>query len=180
MVLLAAWEAYLNPRYVMTPRSMTPAQVISHGLSNTLERYHTLGVPVLIVEDNPIQRSGIPIARIRFASNPADSTLNASAISRHAYGTQQRSIDAIIRSAVSPYPDDAAFRSGLALCTANTCPWVRDHQFLYYDSGHLSQAGALDVYPLLALHLDSLFGGRAGGATALPNARDNDDQHDSG
>lgn len=31
------------------------------------------------------------------------------------------------------------------------------HEFLYYDSGHLSDAGALRAYPLFAEHMNAIL-----------------------
>ncbi len=39
---------------------------------------------------------------------------------------------------------------------ADICPWVMHHEFLYYDLDHLSAAGALQVYPTFAAHMDAI------------------------
>lgn len=156
IVLVAAWGSYLNPKYIRVAKGGSAVATFRSGLSETLKSYKRLGVPVLIMEDNPSQHGVVPIARIRFDQDPTDANLNATAITADAYQRQQESVNAVLQAGVADDPQASIVAPGSQLCNADICPWVINHQFLYYDSGHLSETGALRVYPLLAAQLNRL------------------------
>jgi hypothetical protein len=108
------------------------------------------------MEDNPHQLTPVPKASIRFAENPLDQQLNANAVTLPGYEQQQAGANSILESVASRYPLASVLKMGGALCNANICPWAMQHEFLYYDSGHLSEAGALKVYPVFAAHMNAL------------------------
>jgi hypothetical protein len=110
------------------------------------------------MEDNPHQHTPVPMASIRFAVNPSDQRLNASAVTRLGYEQQQAGANSILKSVASQYSLASVLRVGDALCNAHICPWATQQEFLYYDSGHLSAAGALQVYPVFATHMNEILG----------------------
>ena len=157
VVLIETWSSYLGAGKIHIQHSITGGQALRTALSETLGFYQKLGIPVVLMEDNPHQRTSVPKASIRFAVNPSDQRLNASAVTRPGYEQQQAGANLILKSVASQYPLASVLEVGNALCNADICPWVMHHEFLYYDSGHLSEAGALQVYPVFAAHMNAIL-----------------------
>jgi peptidoglycan/LPS O-acetylase OafA/YrhL len=158
VVLIEAWTGYLGAGKIHVEHSITGGQALRTALSDTLALYQKLGIPVVLMEDNPHQRTSVPTASIRFTANPSDLRLNANAVTRHAYDKQDARVNAILKSVASQYKTASVLEIGDALCNSKICPWAMQNTFFYYDSGHLSDAGALRVYPLFAEHMDALLG----------------------
>jgi hypothetical protein len=110
----------------------------------------------VLMEDNPHQLTPVPKAAIRFAVNPSDQRLNASAVTRLGDEQRQAGANSILKSVASQYPLASVLEVGDALCNADICPWVMHHEFLYYDLDHLSAVGALQVYPTFAAHMGAI------------------------
>lgn len=162
VVLIEAWASYIAEGKIHAQSAATGKPALRIALSETLAFYQELGIPMVLMEDNPNQRTPVPKASIRFAVDPSDQTLNASAVTRLGYKQQQAGVNSILKSAASRYPLASVLEVGDALCGTAICPWARNHEFLYYDSGHLSEAGALQVYPALEAHMSSVLGSRPG------------------
>lgn len=158
VVLIETWTSYIRVGKIYVQHSITGGQALRAALSETLGFYQKLGIPVVLMEDNPHQRTSVPKASIRFAKDPSDEQLNAVAVTRPGYEQQQADANAILESVASQYPLVSVLGVGNALCHADICPWATQHEFLYYDSGHLSKAGALQVYPVFAAHMNAVLG----------------------
>lgn len=158
VVLIEAWASYMDAGKIHVQHSITGGQALRATLSKTLGLYQSLGIPVVLMEDNPHQYTPVPMASIRFAVNPSDQRLNASAVTRFGYEQQQARANSILKSVASQYSLASVLGVGNALCNAHICPWATQHEFLYYDSGHLSAAGALQVYPAFAAHMNEILG----------------------
>ncbi|MFC5524287.1 acyltransferase family protein [Rhodanobacter ginsengisoli] len=156
VVLIEAWASYMGTGEIHIQHSSTGAQALRTALNETLGFYQNLGIPVVLMEDNPHQRTSVPKAAIRFAKNPSDKQLNASAVTRPRYEQQQAGANSILKSVASQYSLASVLGVGDALCNADICPWATQHEFLYYDSGHLSEAGSLQVYPVFAAHMNAI------------------------
>lgn len=157
VVMIAAWSSYLR-KDTLREGNTTGAAALSAGLGNTLAQYQRLKIPVLLMEDNPLQRTAPPKARIRFSAHPSDTALNANAISRTRYEQQQADANAILQNVATGFPLASVMNVEKALCDASVCPWARDVTLLYYDSGHLSAAGSLRVYPEFAARMNAILG----------------------
>ena len=156
IILIEAWASYLGTGNIHIQHSITGEQALRTALSETLGFYQKLGIPVVLMEDNPHQLTPVPKAAIRFAVNPSDQRLNASAVTRLGDEQRQAGANSILKSVASQYPLASVLEVGDALCNADICPWVMHHEFLYYDLDHLSAAGALQVYPTFAAHMDAI------------------------
>jgi peptidoglycan/LPS O-acetylase OafA/YrhL len=156
VVLIEAWANYLGAGKIHAQTDATGESALRLGLGKTLDLYQGLGIPVVLMEDNPHQLTPVPKASIRFAENPLDQQLNANAVTLPGYEQQQAGANSILESVASRYPLASVLKMGGALCNASICPWAMQHEFLYYDSGHLSEAGALKVYPVFAAHMNAL------------------------
>src|SRR5699024_1414931 len=172
VVLISTWKSYMRPGGLeLTPipkdliiapaadvdMTASTEDVMATGLNNTLSYYHALAIPVLLLKDNPHQAGSIPKAVIRFDPDPNDAKLNREAISLAHYKHKQSAANDLLESAASPYSNAHIFNTAKALCDADTCPWARGGRLLYYDSTHLSVAGAMEVYPLLAYSLNQII-----------------------
>jgi peptidoglycan/LPS O-acetylase OafA/YrhL len=157
VILIEAWASYLGAGKIHTRNSITGAQALRITLSETIGTYQKLGIPVVLMEDNPRQRTSVPKASIRFATNPSDQGLNASAVTRHGYEKQQAEANSILKSVASRYQTVSVLQVGNALCNVRICPWTMQGKFLYYDSDHLSAAGALQVYPTFATYMNGIL-----------------------
>lgn len=157
VVLIEAWAGYMGAEKIQIQHSITGGQALRTALSETLGFYQKLGIPIVLMEDNPQQRQSVPKARIRFSENPSDQRLNATALARVGYEHQQADANGILESVASQYPLASVLRVGNALCNADICPWAMQHELLYYDSGHLSAAGSLQVYPVFVAHMNAIL-----------------------
>ena len=156
VVLIEAWSNYLGAGKIHAHPDSSGESALRSALGKTLGAYQRMGIPVVLVEDNPHQPTSVPKASIRFAANPRDEQLNSLAVTRLGYEQQQATANAMLESVATHYPSASVLKVGDALCRADICPWATQHEFLYYDSGHLSEAGALKVYPAFAAHMDAL------------------------
>lgn len=156
VVLIEDWTGYLGAGRIQVRHSITGAKALRIALGNTLGLYQNMGIPVVLMQDNPHQRTQVPKASIRFARNPSDEKLNATAVTRAGYEKHQSRVNSILQSVASKYPRASVLKVASALCNTDICPWVRQHQFLYYDPGHLSATGALQVYPVFASHMNAI------------------------
>lgn len=160
VVLIESWTGYLGVGKAQVGAADHGDMALRLALHRTLGQYQSLGIPVVLMEDNPLQRAQVPKASIRFATAPTDHELNAGAITTSDYARQQARANSILASVASHYPSASVLKIDGALCNATVCPWALHGQFLYYDSGHLSVAGAMQVYPLLAARLRDLVASR--------------------
>ncbi|CAM5365126.1 Acyltransferase OS=Rhodanobacter lindaniclasticus OX=75310 GN=B1991_04940 PE=4 SV=1 [Rhodanobacter lindaniclasticus] len=158
VVLIETWASYARPGVIHDQHAVTGEQALRSALNTTLGTYQKLGIPVVLMEDNPHQHTSVPKASIRFAKDPSDKQLNVTAVTRASYEQQQAAANSILESVASQYPLASVLKIGDALCDADICPWAAQHEFLYYDSGHLSEAGALRVYPVFATHMNAVLG----------------------
>ena len=158
VVLIEAWASYIAAGKIHAQTNVTGGPALRIGLDTTLGFYQNLGIPVVLLEDNPHQLTSVPKASIRFAENPSDQQLNASAVTLPGYERQQAAVNSILQSVASQYPLASVLGVRNALCLADICPWAMQHEFLYYDSDHLSEAGALRVYPVFAAHMNATMG----------------------
>lgn len=163
VVLIEAWANYIGAGKIHVQPNATGESALRIGLGKTLGFYQELGIPVVLMADNPHQPTPVPKASIRFAANPVDQQLNANAVTRLGYERQQSGANSILESAASQYPLASVLGVRDALCRADICPWAMQNKFLYYDSGHLSEAGALTVYPAFAAHMNAILKPAAGG-----------------
>jgi hypothetical protein len=155
VVLIEAWANYLGAGKIHVQPDATGESALRLGLGETLSFYQRLGIPVVLMEDNPHQLKEVPKASIRFTQDPTDKQLNATAVTRLGYEQQQAGANSILKSVASQYPLASVLWVDNALCRADMCPWATQHEFLYYDSGHLSDAGALQVYAVFAAHMSA-------------------------
>lgn len=158
VVLIETWASYARPGAIHDQHAVTGEQALRSALNATLGTYQKLGISVVLMEDNPHQRTSVPKASIRFARDPSDKQLNVTAVTSASYEQQQAAANSILESVASQYPLASVLKVGDALCDADICPWVARREFLYYDSGHLSEAGALRVYPVFAAHMNAVLG----------------------
>ncbi len=157
VVLIEAWTSYMGAGTMHIQHSVTGLPALRTALTETLGFYQKLGIPVVLVEDNPHQSTPVPKASIRFAVDPSAQQLNANAVTRLGYEQRQAGANSILKSVASQHPLASVLEVANALCNADTCPWATQHEFLYYDSGHLSEAGALQVYPTFAAHMNAIL-----------------------
>lgn len=157
IVIIEAWGNYLGRGTVNVQEGTVGGEALRSGLNKALARYQSLKIPVMLMEDNPHQRTPPPKARIRFATHPSDEQLNTSAVTLFKYEQQQSKANSILESTAAKYPVASVVRVAKALCNVDVCPWTIHHEFLYYDAGHLSEAGALRVYPVLAVDMRTLL-----------------------
>lgn len=157
VVVIEDWTGYIGPGRIQVQHAITGAKALRIGLDNTVGAYQKMDIPVVLMEDNPHQRTQVPKANIRFARNPSDRKLNATAVTRVGYEEHQSNVNSILQAVASKYSNASVLQVASALCNPERCPWVRKHQFLYYDPGHLSAAGALQVYPVFAAHMNAIL-----------------------
>lgn len=131
---------------------------LKHGLESTLAYYDSNDIPVVLVQDNPQQATGLPIITGRFVSYLTDSALNATAVTVAEHRRNQLEVNEALASVASGFPTVSILNTDPALCGTEHCPWVADGKFLYFDDDHLSLSGAMKVLPLLADHLDEALG----------------------
>ena len=153
-ILIEAWASYLVPGKLRTQNAVTGAEALRTALNETLGAFQKLDIPVVLMADNPSQRTQVPKAGIRFSANPSDHALNTTAVTRREYEKKQAAVNSILESAAHQFTLASVLRVDDALCNESTCPWAMHNEFLYYDSGHLSAAGALQVYPVFAQHMN--------------------------
>lgn len=178
VVLIQAWALYVDNQTVSgslgpiygtdkggaVQKSIQAQAALKYGLEKTVRAYHDVGVPVVLMNDNP-QQIGVPnaplsLAALRFNTGHGniESYLNRNSITltQHQHRTAQ--IGRILENVAKHFSNVTVVNSDTALCNSIICPWVSDGKFLYFNPGHLSIAGALRVYPLLAQHLNQVLG----------------------
>lgn len=153
VILIARWVYYTgstsrpselnliarNPTAAVT--KVSSGQDFSWALQNTIARYKSIGVNIILVEDNPQQeldpkdalRKGLLLGgHARYF------------VSRESHIRNQRDVNTLIRNqtAVVINFDDV-------LCDDKTCPLFRGDTSLYFDDDHLSNEGAMLVHPQL-------------------------------
>lgn len=159
VVLIESWTSYMGPGKIRVQQhSVTGEPALRMALAETLGVYQKLGVPVVLMEDNPHQRTPVPKASIRFAVDPSDDQLNVDAVTRSEYEHRQAQANSVLEASAAQYSLASVLKVADALCNADICPWATGHEFLYYDSGHLSATGSLKVYPLFAAHMNAVLG----------------------
>lgn len=121
-----------------------------HGLNETVKRYTKAGVKVIVLADTP-QQPNAPRDMIRKAAYQ-NVPLNHFAISNTEHQKNQSWVNAQLSSVTK---DKAHFIDLTAtLCDEAVCSLINENDSLYHDDDHLSQAGALFVYPTLHKALD--------------------------
>lgn len=140
--------------------NVTGSTALETALNKTLAYYQSLAIPVLLLEDNPQQEKPVyqAQARLRFLGNIGE--INENAVTYVTHRKDQHKINKLIETIAASYPSSSVLNTDPALCIRdmNTCPWVMDGKSLYYNDDHLSVAGAMRVYPLLAKRLDKILG----------------------
>lgn len=173
VILIARWTYYTGgttrPNDIQRIRSsgsetkpsnanVRGAAALQKGLDTTLARYQALNIPVVLVEDNPQQLTGVPASAVRFDKGLTDSTFNSEAVTLAEHHRNQSEANRILESEASRYPLASILNTDQALCNHSVCPWARGGRFLYFDDDHLSNAGAMVVYPILEEHLNRVLG----------------------
>ncbi|MGH8380632.1 acyltransferase family protein [Pseudomonas sp.] len=124
----------------------TSAKDFAWAVQNTVERYKSIGVNVILVEDNPQQlREPNEVLRKGFAS---DEHYLKFSVQRDEHLNNQKSVNDIIRA-----QGVKVINFDEVLCGGKICPLVKNSKFLYSDDDHLSVEGALNIYPILARDL---------------------------
>jgi peptidoglycan/LPS O-acetylase OafA/YrhL len=137
-------------------KPLTGIAAFKQSLSLTLQHYQSLKIPVLLVEDNPQQvAENLPLAKLHFDNS--DKSLNANAVSLKEHLRDQAKANHILESTAKNFSFVSLLNTDKALCNDKICPWVIDGQFMYYNDDHLSWAGAMRVYPLLAAKLNQIL-----------------------
>ena len=134
--------------------AITGGQALRSALNETLSAYQKMHIPVVLMADIPWQRKSVPKAGIRFAADPSDQALNATAVTRREHEWKQAAANSILRSTSARFASVSVLDVSDTLCSKVTCPWAMHNEFLYYDSGHLSAAGALQVYTAFAEYMN--------------------------
>lgn len=141
---------------VLTASGGSRHEVFKRALAKTLLYYHSLSIPVLLLRDNPQQNEDrVPVNVL--LSGVTDAHVNASAVSLKTHLRNQALANSLLNQVVGKAPLADLLNTDSALCSDGRCPWAMDGQFLYHDGGHLSEAGALRVYPLLEAELNKML-----------------------
>lgn len=168
VVLISYWTTYMGAisRNELMTASLIRARSgesqrdafadFKYGLRRTLAYYHGLGIPVLVLKDNPDQGQEIPMWMLRFGS-VTDASINATAISAAEHESNQAAANRSIVEAGRLFANVQVLSITDALCNAARCPWVRQGKFLYHDTNHLSVTGAMAVYPVLERGLNRIL-----------------------
>jgi peptidoglycan/LPS O-acetylase OafA/YrhL len=135
---------------------VTGLRALRNGLDATLTQYQESEIPVILVEDNPQQTTTFPVGRLRFGS-VSDRALNIDSVSRDEHERNQAPFNQLLRSVAARYPVVSILNTDSVLCDAVHCPWVIDGKFLYFDDDHLSVAGSMEIYSLLANALNRVL-----------------------
>ncbi|WP_448152126.1 acyltransferase family protein [Castellaniella caeni] len=133
------------------------AQAVAYGLKTTVTRYYRLGIPVLLLKDNPQQPAEFPSWIVRFGNTINLAALNRASVTLAEHARNQGPANRLLEAIARQYPNVRLLNSDAALCNASQCPWFTDGKSLYFDDDHLSITGAMRVYPLLAQALDGLL-----------------------
>ena len=164
VLLVARWTYYtggktmpddlsqiaLDRTYSATKENSIAAFV--YGLKNKIEKKKSIGVRVIIVEDNPQQKIGAADA-LRKSGGLNDAAINTYSILRSEHDADQEYVRQEIRKLKRPSVTIVNFDD--LLCNKLSCPLAVDNQFLYFDDNHLSNTGANIVYPIVAKALET-------------------------
>lgn len=133
------------------------------GLKTTLGVYQSQKIPVVLVQDSPQQQDYLRFdSAIRFHASTSLASLDGTAVSLAEHKRNQAEVNRLLESVVAQFPTDSSIlNTDAAMCNDQFCPWTKDGLSLYKDDDHLSTAGAMEIYPLLAQHLDRVLGLRA-------------------
>ncbi|CAH9018088.1 acyltransferase family protein [Candidatus Nitrosacidococcus sp. I8] len=168
ITLVAQWTIYDNnlkkPRKIKIlhkPKELQNIEYFKYGLTKTLTYYSSLGISILLLEDNPQQRGNPPLNVLRFnlVSNRdiLEQKMNGYAISLETHLQDQKQINSILKNIASYFPNTYILNTYKALCNSMICPWAKEGQFLYFDYNHLTTAGSMLVYPLLKEKLNAIL-----------------------
>ncbi len=140
----------------------TALNILSISLRRALAFYREIGVPVVLIKDNPQQVNDIdvPLAVLRFSGAGADEPINRVAVDYRKHVRDQSGTNRLLDDMEGKYPGVTVLDIDPALCRGGICPWVKDGRFLYRNDDHLSSYGAMQVFPLLTEHLDRVLGER--------------------
>ena len=136
-------------------KTLTGIAALRRGLELTMARYQSLGIPVLLMEDNPRQLGDIPLGVLRFTTSVR--ALNSNSVTLTEHREEQAATNALLVSMERRFSNVHVLNTDGALCGPKICPWVNGGKFLYFDPDHLSISGAMRVYPLLTAQLDCLL-----------------------
>lgn len=132
----------------------TSREAFEYAAKKTFDHYAARGVKVFVAQDNP-QQPLDPLVALR-RSNGTVASINARAVSRKDHAFRQSTPIALInRTARLHGATPISFDS--VLCEMDSCPYVLDGQFLYFDDDHLSVAGSYRIQPVLRESLASLW-----------------------
>ncbi|WKZ29420.1 MAG: acyltransferase family protein [Patescibacteria group bacterium] len=154
--LVARWTNYNDDRIrIARPRPSAEEtmyegrrasfRALQEGLEQTIEAYRAIGVHVYLVVDNPLQKYR-PVDVLR-RSERTDDTMNALSLTTEEHETAQGWMAALLHSYAGSNVTVLDFTD--VYCLEGRCPLVKNGRFLYFDSDHLSEDGAMLVYPAL-------------------------------
>ena len=161
-VLVAHWSVYQSDQVGHVPfatgeegKELFGSSALKVGLRATLEKYKSMRIPIVFIEDNPRQVTKLRLdGFIRFSGAAYFNLMNRESVSLAEHKSFQAKVNEIIEDEVSGYRQASVFNTDVALCRESVCPWVRNGKILYHDEDHLSVAGAMEIYPLLKRYLD--------------------------
>lgn len=132
---------------------------LKYGLEKTLSAYQAVGVPVVLMEDNPQQPQDLPLAKLRFSTGheSLEDYVNIGSATLAQHHHDQALTNRILEAFAARFSNVTTVNVDAALCNVTTCPWASDGKFLYYEDDHLSITGSLRVYPILARHLNQIL-----------------------
>lgn len=122
-----------------------------YGLRNTVEKYNSIGVHVVFVEDNP-QQIFDPKDALKKSRTFSDDVINRYSVSRSEHELNQAYVAHEMRKLKGQMVTLVNFDD--LLCDKISCQLVKNNQFMYFDDDHLSNVGANIVYPAVAKALE--------------------------
>ncbi|MHC3922950.1 acyltransferase family protein [Alcaligenes nematophilus] len=155
VVIIQNWTGYAFDSNVngFTDKKLSDIAV---SLDKTLDFFSQKNTPVVLVEDNPIQFGILPKSKLRYHSNSEDK-INENSIQRKDHVQHQFLVNTVLRDLSFKYKEVTILNADDLLCNDKNCPWVYGGEFMYYDGGHLSLAGAKRVYPAMEKHLNKIL-----------------------
>jgi hypothetical protein len=145
VVIAARWS-------LETPLVASPDRLLA-DLERLVTRIRAAGLAVLLVADGPGFTYSVPQCIVRRGDD-------ACALTRTQADQQMAATLGGLRRIAAASPATALFEMTDALCSATTCPVVRDSIVLYSDQSHLSVAASRMMTPALTAALKPLLSPR--------------------
>ncbi len=169
VVFIESWQGYIMrpDRLRLDPATVTVGggggpsvtDVLAHGLETTLSYYESHQIPVILLQDNPHQTGLVPIYRVRFGDESLAQRVNESAVTVAQNRREQAAVNRVLTVVADGHPTARVVNIDTTLCGVTVCPWLDEGAFLYSDDHHLTNAGAMRVYPVLAQAMDAVLAG---------------------